>query len=206
MSAAAQGRALGLVLSKFATGDGFSAWGLIGGKNPCNAMYEDAGDYWIYGDTSSRNIPYVVCYKNDTDLIGFNQPEVELLECLTDLHYKQGDSCITDDACTNKVKGGYHGHIESLRIPSAFENGDNNDDLKINGDQSVSFQEAWRSLAQKAKGGVRGTQIHDHPPGPYVFLAKLEKNGDQTDAHQKISDWSLPGMQVNWQGNDLADC
>lgn len=93
------------------------------------------------------------------------------------------------------------------RIPSAFEDGSDNKDLKINADQSITFQEAWKSLGEKLKGDkVRGTEIHGSPPGPYVFLAKLEKDGTQSDAGQKISDWSLPGMQVNWEGNGLADC
>lgn len=119
-------------------------------------MDEQWDDQWSTGELYGLNyrvsrrtddqIQLQLCYDNSTTGgLFIAQRDIDVLNCLTNLHYIQGDSCISvkGSSCDNGyVSGG--GRIDNLRILALGDG--TSDRLKISSDQSRAFQAGWNSL------------------------------------------------------------
>lgn len=122
-----------------------------------------------------------MCYDNGTGSNIWAQRDIDVANCLTNLHYVQNDACIS--TAGSECDNGYidaGGLIQNLRIIDVFGSGDGETGSnQITGSQSSALQMGFNGLlGQGTLGSI----------GPYLSTCQDYCNGAELT------------VQVNWQG------
>ncbi|KAJ3540419.1 hypothetical protein NM208_g5075 [Fusarium decemcellulare] len=115
-----------------------------------------------------------VCWRNDTGLVVWDEPTVNVANCLTHLHYTQANTCISvkGSMCDNGyIDGG--GRLQNLHTVIAASG--NSEAARLTALESATIQAGIRALQGY---NVMGTGHQ----GPF-FYAVTSEDGDQFTSH-----------------------
>lgn len=181
------------------------------------------GEYWILQNQDPNGLYWQACWKQDANLITFSQAEVDVTNCLVDLHFQVRDllaapAVLRTDCFDSKTTTASQSQapIAKIHTPVTFKTctfllflfpphpltrllsrryiGS----LTTNGYSSIAQLTGDQSDAiQGAVSAINGAQVNGGDTvGPVFYLT------DSTGVH---TDGSYQGWQVNWQGEQTCD-